>query len=124
VARSRGLSSRQSSTLPGIRKSLTIMLVSKWIVLFVLVTGFSTRLDAASRSVPIEVNGCVIAKSNGCILLISGNDEYDVSSARPRIDPNQHLGVVLTGERAITSSCKRAVPHTKIKWSYTKQLCP
>ena len=93
-------------------------------VIVLLAFSFVGFAHAKNRSLQVVADGCpFIGERNSCIGLDLGNGtKYDISSANPRVDPTQHLGVgVYAQKTAKTSAC--GVVLQNIRWSYTKQVC-
>jgi hypothetical protein len=103
------------------------MRIFSWALCAVLVSWpFAVEATPKNRvHEKVEVDGCLVQDDNGCVYLKTGTRTFDVSSANPKMDPKQHLGVALVARIASPGSmCKRGIPLDNIKWSYTKQVCP
>lgn len=85
----------------------------------ILVPGLAI---AAGNRVPFS--GCPIpGVEHGCVLVRSGGQTYNVTSARPPIR-FRGLGVAGTGVPGGVSYCLQGVVLTDIKYAYTRLRCP
>lgn len=82
----------------------------------------SSTADAAARRV--QFSGCVSrGVEHGCLMVRSGGQTYNISSANPR--PPVNWGISGYGTRSGgVSFCQQGVILTNVHWQRNRLLCP
>lgn len=84
----------------------------------------SSAVQAKGEQVVFE--GCVSpGVEHGCLIVRSGKEAYNISSAQPRPDPKRKLAIRGTATLAGGMSyCMQGKVLNNIKWGYTRTSCP
>ncbi|MBV9932496.1 MAG: hypothetical protein JO013_16340 [Alphaproteobacteria bacterium] len=79
---------------------------------------------AAAEPRQVQFAGCVYrGTEGGCLMVRSGTRVYDISTAKPR--PNVGRAIAGSGWTfAGPTTCMEGTRLVKIRWHYTRRLCP
>lgn len=91
-----------------------------------LVTALIASSPVQAKSEAVRFEGCVSpGVEHGCLIVRSGAEAYNITSAQPRPDPKRRLAIRGSGVLAGGMSyCMQGKILKNIRWSYTRTSCP
>ena len=86
--------------------------------------SFAVSAAAAPKDVVVQFKGCTMpGVETGCLLVKSGSQTYNISSAKPRPDLDRAIagrGIAWAG----MSHCMQGKLLKDVRWSYIRMPCP